>query len=140
MIPGPNFSVISVLLMIPLKGNPLANPYNKSVTKRAQSPAWGSHTYFGDCHDVGTNTAVFGSEVLSGPPETRLNFIQDQEDPIFIAQFAKGPQVRRRSGNISAFPENRLNQNRGNFFGVYLLGKKQVELIERFLDDLFFRR
>jgi len=29
MIPGFNFSVISVLLTIPLKGNPLARPYNK---------------------------------------------------------------------------------------------------------------
>ena len=29
MMPGFNFSVISVLLTIPLKGNPLASPYNR---------------------------------------------------------------------------------------------------------------
>ena len=59
---------------------------------------------------------------------------------MFVAYFAEALQIRRRRRNIPTLPKDRLNQNSGNLFGVYLLGKKQVELIERFLDDLFFRR
>ena len=35
MIPGFNLSVISVRLMIPLNGNPLAIPYDKSINERS---------------------------------------------------------------------------------------------------------
>jgi len=59
---------------------------------------------------------------------------------MLVTYFTETPQVRRRRRNIPTFPKNRFNQNSGNFFGVYLLGKKQVELIECFLDDLFLRR
>ena len=59
---------------------------------------------------------------------------------MLVAYFAKAPQVRRGCRNVSAFPKDRFNQNRGDFFGMYLLGKNQVELVERFLDHLFLRR
>jgi len=57
---------------------------------------------------------------------------------MLIAYFTETPQVSRRRRNVSTFPENRLNQNSGNVVGVYLLRKKEVELIERLLDNLFF--
>jgi hypothetical protein len=82
---------------------------------------------------------MLGSKVLSGPPETTLNFVQNQDDSVFVAYFAKTPQISRWSRNISTFPENRLDNDSSNFLGIYLLGKKKVELIERFLDNLFLR-
>lgn len=44
MIPGFNFSVISVLLIIPLKGNPLASPYSRWVSKQTQPSVGAIHT------------------------------------------------------------------------------------------------
>ena len=44
MIPGFSLSVISVLLTIPLNGNPLASPCNTSVGYRAWAFAGGHHT------------------------------------------------------------------------------------------------
>ena len=78
--------------------------------------------------------------MLSSPPETTLNFVYDQEDPVLIADLAEAPQIGRRSGDIPTFTENGLDQNRGNFLGAYLLRKEQVKLVERFFYDFFLRR
>ena len=59
---------------------------------------------------------------------------------MLIAYFAKAPQVRRGCRDISTFPEDRFDQNSSNIFGIYLLGKEQVQLIKRSLDNLFFGR
>ena len=108
MIPGFKFSVISIRLTIPLKGNPLASPYDSSINERARSSVW-SNAYLGNGYDVGTDTTVLRSKVLSGPPKTRLNFVQNQEDPMLIAYFVKTPQVRGGCGNIPAFPKDWFN-------------------------------
>lgn len=83
---------------------------------------------------------MFRGKVFPGPPETCLNFVHNQEDSMFVTYLAKAPQKRRRRREVSTLPENRLDQNGCDVLGTYLLREKKVELIERFVDDLFFRR
>ncbi len=56
------------------------------------------------------NVFVLMSEELAAAPESRLNFIHDEEHVIFLADFRHFPEVAFRWRNNAGFALNRLDE------------------------------
>ena len=76
----------------------------------------------GTGHDIGLDAEVLIREPLAGPPEARLDLIEDQERTMPVADFANGPEIslrRRHASGGSA--HDRLGDERGDMVGAEAL-------------------
>ena len=67
-----------------------------------------------ECHDVRHDAEVLAGEHFAGPPVAGLNLVENQQDPILIAEGAKTQKEVARGDEITALALNRLDENRGD--------------------------
>lgn len=69
------------------------------------------------------------SQVLSGPSESSLDFVDDEKDAIVIADLAKALEEALGSGDVTSLAENGLDDEGGGVTGSSLLLEKKLELL-----------
>ena len=69
----------------------------------------------GGADDIRLNAKVFDRPPFARAANTRLDFIGDQQDAIFVAQLAQGREESGRWNDITTFPLDRFHQNAGYF-------------------------
>ena len=82
----------------------------------------------------GTTAVVLHREAASGPRESALDLVGDQQHPMLVAQLAQPSQQLRRRDIEAALALHRFDDDRGN-----ALGRIDVSL-EQAIDALDSRR
>ena len=67
----------------------------------------------GEEQHVGLDAPVFYGEEAAGPPEPGLDFVGDEQRPIFPAKFVGGSEIIGR-GHVDALALDRLDAERGD--------------------------
>ena len=64
-------------------------------------------------HDIGRDARPLMREQLARPPHARLHLVEDQQQPVFVADLAQRPQFRRLDDPHAAFALDGLDQDAG---------------------------
>jgi hypothetical protein len=67
----------------------------------------------GDRHDVGGDAGPFMGEELAGAPDTALHFIEQQQDPMLVADLTQALEFLGRHRTHAAFALDRLDEDAG---------------------------
>ena len=73
---------------------------------------------FAEANHIGNHAAVFAGEPFSGAAEAGVNFVEDQQRAVFVAQFAEQRQKFRRRNVDAAARLNRFDQHRADPFAA----------------------
>src|SRR5262249_18061426 len=65
----------------------------------------------GDAHHIGSNAAALVGEEATSSPDARLDFVEDEQEAMLIAEFTQATQKWRRRHPYAAFALDRLDQN-----------------------------
>ena len=69
-----------------------------------------------EADEVGHDAAVFAGEPFSGAAKAGVNFVENQQRAVFVAEFAQQRQKFRRRDVDAAARLHRLDENRANPF------------------------
>lgn len=137
MDPGFSLSVNSRRLTTPLIGNPFPSPYMSDhgplISSRNAKEC--RHTHLGHHQDIRLHTALCHSEPIAGPPETTLHFIHNKHDPVLVAHLSQSLQELGWCWDVSAFSQNRLDDDGCCIRRGSLLRQKKVQLVERVVGE-----
>lgn len=78
---------------------------------------------------------MLARKILAGPAKPALHFVKNQQNAMLVANIPKGAQVRCGRGHVSALAQDGLDYDCRRLVWVGLLREKQVELVERLVDD-----
>src|SRR2546429_8855195 len=92
-------------------------PIHQVSTRDARAQWQARRDAFRDAYDVGLRIVMIGSEHLAGAAHAALNFVDDEQDPIFITDATQATQesLRRRGG--SSFGLHWFDHDGGDVFG-----------------------
>src|SRR5436853_763745 len=68
-------------------------------------------------YDVSFQIVVLGREHLSGAAHPTLDFIDDEQDPMFVTDATQATQESSRRRNVSSFALHWFDHDCGDFFG-----------------------
>mmetsp|Transcript_1005 Transcript_1005/g.2318 ORF Transcript_1005/g.2318 Transcript_1005/m.2318 type:complete len:403 (+) Transcript_1005:228-1436(+) len=88
----------------------------------------------GHDQDIRPNPAVFNGKHLAGAPESRLDLVGDQEDPMQVAKFAEFLHKGVRDGNVAALSQHGLDKDRRRFVGGCLAHDHSLQFLHAKID------
>jgi len=78
-------------------------------------------------------------QVLSSSSETSLNFIDDEEDTVLIADLSQSFEVTLRCGDVSSLTEDGFEDESGGVSRSGLLLEEKLEAVEGLFDEFVVR-
>ena len=87
----------------------------------------------------GTTSIMFERKPFARAPKPRLDFIEDEQDAVLVADLAQALHEGDRRDNISTLAQHRFDQDGGGLFGSGLRGEQIFELFQRILGGFCFR-
>src|SRR5687768_7380547 len=91
---------------------------------RAEGHATGDA--FSDTENIGFDPPMLGGKHFTRAPETRLNFIRNQQNAVAPAKILKHRQVFGWRHHIPALTLHRLKKQRSNFVGQNLVPEQSL--------------
>ena len=73
---------------------------------------------------------MFRSKPVGRTPKAGLDFVQDEQDAVAIAQAAQAIQITGRRNHVAALPQHRLDQHRGGLGGGGLGGEQVIQFLQ----------
>ena len=104
-------------------GRPVAarGPGHEFTTSHHRAQGHPRGKALGEHHHVGDHAEVLGGEHPAGSSHPGLHLVEDQQDPVLVADAPQRRQKIRQRQQVSALAQDRLHDHRG-----HILGRHQV--------------